>query len=56
MKTAKFSQSLTISLSPEAYRAVKSITDERHTSMADYVREAVDEALKKEPSQDELRF
>jgi predicted DNA-binding protein len=47
MKQAVYTKSLTISMPPEQYEQIKQITDEQQTSMAEWVREAVDAALKK---------
>jgi uncharacterized protein (DUF1778 family) len=46
MKMAKFTKSLTISIQPEIYEQIKQITDIEKTSMADFVRAAVEAALK----------
>jgi hypothetical protein len=56
MRTAAYQKSLTVAFRPEVFQRMKEITDERKTSIAEYVRQAVDEALEKKPSQDELRF
>ena len=45
MKQAQFTKSLTISMPPEHYEQIKQITDERHISMAEWVRDAVAAAL-----------
>jgi predicted Zn-dependent protease len=55
MKTATYQKSLTVAFRPEVFQRMKDITDERKTSIADYVRQAVNDALKKEASE-ELRF
>jgi predicted DNA-binding protein len=47
MKQAVYTKSLTISMPPEQYEQIKQITDEQQTRMAEWVREAVDAALKK---------
>ena len=46
MKTAKFTKSLTVSLRPEVFDQIKEITDEKRTSIGEWVRDAVDLALK----------
>ena len=46
MKQAIFTKSLTISMPPEDYEQIKQITDEQCISMAEWVRDAVDAALK----------
>jgi predicted Zn-dependent protease len=56
MRTAAYQRSLTVAFRQEVFQRMKEITDERKTSIAEYVRQAVDEALKKESSPDELRF
>jgi hypothetical protein len=50
MRIARFRKPLTIALDPGVYDRVKQITDEENRSMADWVREAVDEALGKQPN------
>jgi hypothetical protein len=55
MRTASYQKSLTVAFRPEVFQRMKEITDERKISIAEYVRQAVDEALKKEASE-ELRF
>ena len=47
MKQAVFTKSLSFALRPEAYGQIKAITDENKTSLADWVRAAVDAALAK---------
>ncbi len=47
MKQAVYTKSLTIALSPEQYAQIKDITDEKHISMGEWVRDAVEVALKK---------
>jgi len=46
MKIAQFTKSLTVSLRSEAYNLIEAITDDRKISKADWVRDAVDAALK----------
>jgi predicted transcriptional regulator len=45
MRIRRFSKPLTIALDSGVYDRVKQITDVQARSMADWVREAVDEAL-----------
>ena len=45
MKEALFTKSLTVALSPDVYREVKKITDDKKISMAEWVRDAVETAL-----------
>jgi hypothetical protein len=47
MKQAVYTKSLTIALSPEQYVQIKDITDEKHISMGEWVRDAVEASLKK---------
>ena len=56
MRTAKFTKSLTVSLEPEAFKLIKQFTDQKQISIGDWVRTAIDKALEKEQSADELRF
>jgi hypothetical protein len=56
MRTASYQKSLTVAFRPEVFQRMKEITDERKTSIAEFVRQAVDEALKKDPATEELRF
>lgn len=53
MKQAIFTKSLTISMPPEDYYQIKQITDEQCISMAEWVRDAVDAALKKQQQKEE---
>ena len=46
MKKAQFTKPLTIALRPEAFEQVKQVTDYQQISMAEWVRDAVDAALK----------
>ena len=48
MRIRRFSKPLTISLHPEAFSRIKEITDTEARSMADWVREAVDQALRRQ--------
>ena len=45
MRIRRFSKPLTISLHPEAFGRIKEITDTEARSMADWIREVVDQAL-----------
>jgi hypothetical protein len=56
MRTASYQKSLTVAFRPEVFQRMKEITDESKTSIAEFVRQAVDEALKKNPATEELRF
>jgi hypothetical protein len=46
MKQAIYTKSLTIALSQEQYAQIKGITDEKRISMGEWVREAIEPALK----------
>ncbi len=46
MKEALYTESLTIALKPEQYRQIKEITDAKRISMGQWVRDAVEAALK----------
>ena len=45
MRKARFQKQLTIAISPEDFHVIKQITDEQEISLAQWVREAVNEAL-----------
>ena len=45
MRTAVFQKSLTVAFRPEVFQRMKEITDERKTSIAEFVRDAIDAAL-----------
>jgi predicted DNA-binding protein len=45
MRKAQYTKPLTIALRPEVYEEVKRISDQQNTSMADFVRFAVETAL-----------
>jgi hypothetical protein len=45
MKTAQYTKSLTVSLRPEVYDRIKRITDEKHISIGEWVRDAIETAL-----------
>jgi hypothetical protein len=45
MKTAQFTKALTVSLRPEVFDQIKQITDEKHISIGEWVRDAIDAAL-----------
>jgi predicted HicB family RNase H-like nuclease len=53
MKTAKYSKALTVALHPDSYEQIKMITDAKHISMAEWVRDAVDAALEKEKQKED---
>ena len=46
MKTAQFTKSLTVSMQPEVFDQIKQITDEKQISIGEWIREAIDLALK----------
>jgi len=45
MKTAQYTKALTVSMRPEVFDQIKQITDERHISIGEWIRDAVDTAL-----------
>ena len=45
MRTAQYTKSLTVSLRPEVFDRIKQITDERHISIGEWVRDAIETAL-----------
>ena len=47
MRVRQFSNSLSVALSPNHWEQIKKITDEQQISMAQWVRDAVAVALKK---------
>lgn len=49
MREAKYGKLLTISLSEEVYSQVKQTSDEKHVSMADYVRKVLVESFSPVP-------
>jgi hypothetical protein len=53
MKTAQFTKALTIALHPDVYEEIKNICDAEKISMAQWVRAAVDTALKKEKQKED---
>ena len=53
MKQAIYTKSLTISMPPEQYGQIKEITDQARISMGEWVREAIDIALKNRPPEEE---
>jgi hypothetical protein len=55
MRTAEYPKSLTVAFRLDVFQRMKEITDKRKTSIGVFVRQAVDEALKKDTSE-ELRF
>jgi predicted HicB family RNase H-like nuclease len=48
MRKSQFSKALTIALSPDHFEQIKQITDDQQISMAEWVRDAIDMALKNE--------
>ncbi len=46
MKIARFTKALTIALHPEIFEQIKQITDAEQISMAEWVRDAVEAALR----------
>ncbi len=46
MKKAKFNKQLTIALPPDHFEKIKQITDQEETSIAEWCRKALAEALK----------
>ena len=46
MRKSQFSKALTIALSPDHFEQIKQITDDRQISLAQWVRDAVNAALK----------
>jgi hypothetical protein len=48
MKTATYTKPLTIAFPAETFRRIKEITDQGHTSMGEWVRNAVEKALAEE--------
>jgi len=55
MRKSQFTKALTIALPPEHFEQIKQITDEQQISMAQYVRDAVDAALKtNKPKEDNM--
>ncbi len=46
MKTAQYTKSLTVSMQPETFEQIKEITDAKRISMGQWVRDAVEAALK----------
>ena len=46
MKQAIFTESLTIAIAPEKYEQIKEITGQGRISMGEWVRNAIDSALK----------
>jgi predicted DNA-binding protein len=45
MKKARYTKGYTVALRPDVFERIKSITDENETSIADYIREAINAAL-----------
>ena len=46
MRTSQFTRTLSVALPPDHFDQIKRITDEERISMAQWVREAVEKALK----------
>ena len=55
MKVAKFSKALTVTLQPEVFELIKQITDEKQISLAEWVRDAIEAAIKNELKVDEIK-
>jgi len=45
MKTAQYTKSLTVSMRPEVFDQIKQITDEKHISIGEWIRDAIETAL-----------
>lgn len=45
MKKARFTKAFTVALRPDVFERIKALTDARETSIAEYIREAVNAAL-----------
>jgi len=45
MKNATFTKAFSFTISPEVFARIKRITDNEQTSMAEWVRDAIDSAL-----------
>jgi len=54
MKQAVYTKSLTIAVSPEQYAQIKGITDEKHISMGEWVREALEIALSNQQQKEDI--
>jgi predicted HicB family RNase H-like nuclease len=54
MKTAQYTKSLTVSLRPEVYDRIKRITDQKHISIGEWVRDAIENALSTMQPKEEL--
>ena len=56
MKTAQFTKALTVSLRPDVYDQIKRITDEKHISIGEWVRDAIETALSTiQPKEDTMQ-
>ena len=53
MHTAKFTKSLTVALEPETFEKIKAITDQKGTSLAEWIRDAAAAALKNMQTEEE---
>ena len=47
MKNARFTKAFTVALHPDVFEKIKLITDNQQISIAEWVRDAVDQALNK---------
>jgi len=54
MKIAQYTKSLTVSLCPEVYDHIKKITDSKHISIGQWVRDAIDVALKTNQQKEDI--
>lgn len=54
MRKSQFTKALTTALPPEHYERIKQITDEKCISMGEWVRDAVDAALEKLQSKEDM--
>ena len=56
MRKSQFTKALTIALPPEHFELIKRITDDQQISMAQWVRDAVEIALKtNQPKEDTMK-
>jgi hypothetical protein len=53
MREAQFVKSLTVALSVDVYQKIKEITDDEKISMAQWVRRAINQALKGDAVEEE---
>ena len=54
MKIAQFTKALTVSLRPEIFDQIKRITDDKHISIGEWVRDAIETALSTIQQKEEL--